>query len=262
MKFFKHFTDAHRGQSLQRLKDRHGMKGIGIYWTLVELCAEKLIKTDSEEYTAEHCTFSFHHRYIKDTLETHQLKNLLMYLRSMHDVGLMSFECVDDVVVIHMPKLLECMDRDTKRARKQRDMSAPKNKIKNKIEDKDTDITPVAKVPVDPFGQKRFNRHKLPQAAELWNANCGELTKLNMCTSVWASKSDALLAEYGAEEFTRAVVLVASNSFLTGNSKSKWKATFSWLIKDDNLAKVLVGDYSNESSVDDMLLQMGKELAS
>ena len=83
-----------------------------------------------------------------------------------------------------------------------------------------------------------------------------------MCTSVWASKSEALLAEYGVEEFTRAVALVASNSFLTGNSKSKWKATFSWLIKDDNLAKVLVGDYSNESSVDDMLLQMGKELAS
>lgn len=262
MKFFKHFTDAHRGQSIQRLKDRHGMKGVGIYWTLVELCAEKLIKDDAEEFTVEHCNFTFHHRYIRDTLETHQLKNLLMYLRSMSDVGLMSFECVGDVISICMPKLLECMDRDTKRARKPRGDSAPKKKNKDKEEDKDIDITPAAKVPVDPFGQKRHNRHQLPPAAEIWNSNCGDLIKLTMCTSTWAIKSNALLAEYGAEEFARGVRLIASNSFLTGNSKSKWKATFSWLIKDDNLAKVLVGDYANETSVEDMLAQLEKEMAS
>lgn len=154
MKFFKHFTDAHRGQSIQRLKDRHGMKGVGIYWTLVELCAEKLIKDDAEEFTVEHCNFTFHHRYIRDTLETHQLKNLLMYLRSMSDVGLMSFECIDDVIVISMPKLLECMDRDAKRARTKRAASAPKKKNKDKEEDKEKEedicSEPSNLVPIKP----------------------------------------------------------------------------------------------------------------
>jgi hypothetical protein len=36
-----------------------------------------------------------------------------------------------------MPKLLECLDRDSKRARPERDASAPKNKSKNKRKNKE-----------------------------------------------------------------------------------------------------------------------------
>ena len=44
MKFFKHFTDAHRGKSLNQLRDRLGWAALAKYWTFVEICAEKLEK--------------------------------------------------------------------------------------------------------------------------------------------------------------------------------------------------------------------------
>lgn len=141
MKFFKHFVDAHRGKSLQRLlrgkdKDR-GLKAIGVYWTIVELCAEKMAKKDEEVFTDAHCHFEFDLEYIRDTLGLHQTATCLMYVRCLTDVGLMSATCKDDVLSIYMPKLLECLDRDAKRARIVRDPCAPKNKKKIKEEDEE-----------------------------------------------------------------------------------------------------------------------------
>lgn len=111
------------------------MKAIGMYWVLVELCAEKMIKNKEEEYTEEHCRFEFDARYLRDTLGLHQTSTVSMYLRCYADVGLMSVECSDDVCSIYMPKLLECMDRDAKRARAERDPAAPKRKSKRKKEE-------------------------------------------------------------------------------------------------------------------------------
>jgi hypothetical protein len=114
-----------------------------------------------------------------------------------------------------------------------------------------------SKPPIDPFFNKRFDNTKLPQVAEIWNEHCGDkLTKLSMTTKAWNRASDALLDDYSPEQVTAAIKSIAENKFLTGGSRSKWKATFSWLIKGDNLAKVLVGDYDNEQSVDNMLSAM------
>jgi len=132
LKFFKHFTDSHRGKSMLAVKRKLGTKGIGAYWILVELCAEKLDKGAAELFDESHCSFEFDTEYLRDTLQTHQLKNLEMYLRCYGDVGLMSHQSIDDVTTIYMPKLLECLDRDSKRARTQRDHSAPKIKSKRK----------------------------------------------------------------------------------------------------------------------------------
>ena len=145
MKFFKHFTDAHRGKSLQLLRRKfsrgdHGLKAVGIYWTLVELCAEKMEKSRDEEFTDAHCNFEFSLKYLRDTLGTHQTKNCVMYLQCLHDVCLMSVQCSDDVCTIYMPKLLECIDRDSNRTRTGRALDAPK--IKNKIKIKNIKADP------------------------------------------------------------------------------------------------------------------------
>lgn len=117
------------------------------------------------------------------------------------------------------------------------------------------------KPPEDPFFKNRFDRHSLNRAAEIWNESCGSLVKITMLTQRWDTQSRTLIDEYGEDEFRRAVELVSQSSFLTGNSKGKWRATFSWLIKDDNLAKVLSGDYDSQSSVAAMIAELEKELA-
>lgn len=116
------------------------------------------------------------------------------------------------------------------------------------------------KPPEDPFFKKPFNRHELNRAAQIWNESCGGLTQINMLTKTWVEKSEKLIADYGEDDFKKAVISVSQNKFLTGNSKSKWRATFSWLIKDENLAKVLVGDYDTEVGVSSMLEALKREL--
>ena len=112
----------------------------------------------------------------------------------------------------------------------------------------------------DPFFNRRFDRKALPRAAELWNQYCGPLTKLSGTCNLWNKISNEMLAEYGEDDFVAGVTKAATNPFLTGNSKSKWKATFSWIISKDHLAKVLAGDYDSENSVSSMLEQLKKEL--
>lgn len=260
MKFFKHFTDAHRGQSLQLLKKRHGYAAKGRYWDLVEICAEKLEKESTEEFTEEHCTFAFAKPYLASSLGFANLKQLLSYLQAIAELGLCSFEDQGEVVLCSMPKLLESLDRDAKRARHERDTAAPKkkNKIKNKEEDKDKESIAPKAPPTDPFFRQKFDNKKLPRVAEIWNEHCGPLTKLVMTTPNWNRACEAITAHYCDDQITTAVRSMAENKFLTGGSKSKWKATFSWLIKEngDNIAKVLNGDYDNEQSVSAMLAGM------
>ena len=39
-----------------------------------------------------------------------------------------------------------------------------------------------------------------------------------------------------------------ASDFLKGGNSSNWSATFDWLIKDANMAKVLDGNYSNRAA--------------
>lgn len=139
MKFFKHFTDAHRGKSLQQLKRRFGFDGIGRYWTFIELCAEKMTKEQASEFTEEHCVFEFERSYLMLSLGYANLKQASSYLQAMAELGLCSVEAQGELYRCSVPKLLECMDRDSKRARQERAAGAPKKKIKKKIKDKEED---------------------------------------------------------------------------------------------------------------------------
>lgn len=107
---------------------------------------------------------------------------------------------------------------------------------------------------------EKFNRKKLPRAAELWNANCGSLTKLMGTCRLWNKISDEVIAEYGEDGFVEGVKKAAGNTFLTGGGSRKWKATFSWIISKDHLAKVLAGDYDTDSGVVSMIEQLRKDL--
>lgn len=266
MKFFKHFVDAHRGSSLQILRQKYGMAAVGRYWTFVELCAEKMNKERDEEYTEHHTTFAFAKPYLTSSLGYANLKQASSYLEALAELGLCSTQDMGDVWACSMPKLLECIDRDAKRARPERGRAAPKNKNQEKEKEidkegeKDKEKNAQSAPPPEPFFQKRFNPKDLPTVGEIWNSGCSPLTKITMTTRTWNVRSDVLLADYGPEEIRRAVALVSSNAFLTGANRRKWKATFAWFINAENFGKVLNGDYNSESGVESMLEQLKKEL--
>jgi hypothetical protein len=58
----------------------------------------------------------------------------------------------------------------------------------------------------------------------------------------------ARLNKYSLEDIQRVFDLAEASDFLKGNNARNWSATFDWLMKDTNIAKVLDGNYNNKST--------------
>lgn len=57
----------------------------------------------------------------------------------------------------------------------------------------------------------------------------------------------ARLKNYTPDDFRTLFSKAEASSFLKGKNNSNWSATFDWLIKDSNMAKVLDGNYDDKS---------------
>ena len=56
----------------------------------------------------------------------------------------------------------------------------------------------------------------------------------------------ARLNTYSLEDFKTVFENAEASSFLKGSNDRNWTATFDWLIKDSNMAKVLEGNYADK----------------
>ncbi len=149
MQFFKHFTDAHRGKSLLYIKRKLGMAGVGMYFFLVEMCAEKLTKREEETYTEAHCNFKLDRQEVVHVLGT-KWSRIEYVLSTYQEAGLLRAECNEHLISIFMPKILEYLDRDARRARAARGQAAPKRKREEKEEYiPQKEIEPLAEGPID-----------------------------------------------------------------------------------------------------------------
>ncbi len=119
---------------MQSIQNDLGHKGHSVWWILVELCAEKLEKPKNGGFDAASFKFVFNQRFLRRELRISGAK-VTQYLHKFATLSLLSCTLVKDEWHLEMPKLLESLDRDTRRARHERATSAPKIKIKNKDKD-------------------------------------------------------------------------------------------------------------------------------
>lgn len=70
------------------------------------------------------------------------------------------------------------------------------------------------------------------------------------CTSLSDARKKAIKARfasgYNVEDFKALFTKAEASSFLKGKNDRSWSATFDWLIKDTNMAKVLDGNYDDK----------------
>lgn len=139
MRWFKHFTDNHRGRSVQDLLDNLGHTGL-CYFLLMEICAEKLEKTPDRTLEDADCSFRFHQRVVRQNLRISPAK-LERLLGVCQANGLLSFQFIGNELEIKMPMLLELLDYDSKKSRQRRASVAPGSRL-DTYTDKDTDTEP------------------------------------------------------------------------------------------------------------------------
>ena len=75
-------------------------------------------------------------------------------------------------------------------------------------------------------------------------------TSFPCCTIMNESRKKMIRARlrsgYTVEDFTRVFIKAENSSFLKGANSRNWTATFDWLIKDGNMAKVLDGNFDDK----------------
>ena len=112
------------------------------------------------------------------------------------------------------------------------------NKQKQKQEKSNTDVLPEKN---DAFSEQ------IATIRELYNSICGSYPRQEKLSE--AKKKtirESLESGYTVEDFKRLFEMAESSDFLKGRNNKGWSAKFDWLIKADNMAKVLKGNYANK----------------
>ena len=80
----------------------------------------------------------------------------------------------------------------------------------------------------------------------LYNSICVSYPSLRTLSEQRKKAIKARLKVYTIDDFKTLFEKAEASDFLKGSNGSNWSATFDWLIKDANMAKVLDGNYDNK----------------
>ena len=82
--------------------------------------------------------------------------------------------------------------------------------------------------------------------ADMYNEICISFPRLKALSDARKKAIKARLNTYSIEDFRLAFEKAEASPFLKGANDRNWTATFDWLIKDSNMAKVLDGNYDDK----------------
>lgn len=85
------------------------------------------------------------------------------------------------------------------------------------------------------------------QIKDLYNATCVSFPRLTVLSDNRKKAIKARLHTYTVEQFKQMFEMAEQSDFLKGANNRNWSANFDWLIKDSNFAKVLEGNYNNNT---------------
>ena len=84
------------------------------------------------------------------------------------------------------------------------------------------------------------------QIADLYNSLCPSYPSIRSLSEARKKAIRARLHTYTVDDFRTLFEKAEASEFLKGGNARNWSATFDWLIKDANMAKVLDGNYDNK----------------
>jgi predicted phage replisome organizer len=83
------------------------------------------------------------------------------------------------------------------------------------------------------------------QIADMYNGTCVSFPRLTKLSESRKKAIRARFNQYTIEDFKQMFEFAEESDFLKGSNGRNWTATFDWMIKDSNMAKILDGNYKN-----------------
>ena len=82
----------------------------------------------------------------------------------------------------------------------------------------------------------------------MYNDICMSFPRVTTLSDARKKSIRARLNTHTIDDFKTLFEKAEQSTFLKGGNNRNWTATFDWLIKDSNMAKVLDGNYDNHGS--------------
>lgn len=123
--------------------------------------------------------------------------------------------------------------------------SAPEIEIENKDRDRDKDRAIEEQEAEIPDGIS-LAPASCKEVIDLYNTICISYPKVKSLSDSRKKAIKARLRSYSLDDFKVLFEKAEASSFLKGGNGRDWSATFDWLIKDSNIAKVLDGNYDDK----------------
>lgn len=82
---------------------------------------------------------------------------------------------------------------------------------------------------------------------DLFNSICHSYPAIRSISEARKKAINARLKVYTLDDFKTLFEKAEASNFLKGSNNKNWSATFDWLIKDSNMAKVIEGNYDNRT---------------
>lgn len=120
-------------------------------------------------------------------------------------------------------------------------ISSPEIEIKKEIEIKiEKEIEKPISADAEPLPVSRV--------AELYNQICTSYPQVRSLSEARKKAIKARLRVYSLDDIKTVFEKAEASDFLRGGNARNWTASFDWLLKDANMAKVLDGNYDNKNS--------------
>ena len=126
-----------------------------------------------------------------------------------------------------LPENSHVMSRDSHATDKDKEEDIDKEREKEKIKEKEN--------------------ISYQQIADLYKSLCPSYPSIRSLSEARKKAIRARLRTYTVDDFRTLFEKAEASEFLKGGNARNWSATFDWLIKDANMAKVLDGNYDNKS---------------
>lgn len=182
-----------------------------------------------------------------------------MALKTFEGFGMI--EIIDGVITIPNWNKHQTLDAYEKKKQRDRLYQAERRANQRALIEKSSDTSPDKSSDVafseedkdidkDKELEKEIHKEKTDCKAivELYNTICVSFPTVKALSEARKKAIRARLNVYTINDFKTLFENAESSSFLKGGNDRNWTATFDWLIKDSNMAKVLDGNYSDKKS--------------
>lgn len=247
MKFQRDFFKSLRIKKLRRLAG-------GDTFTIIYLKLQLLSITDGGYLWYKHVLENFAEEMAEEIDE--DVENVALTIQYLINSGLM--EQQDDE--FFLPYAADNIGSETASAQRVRDYRERKKEEKllqcnttvtevqqlcnTEIEiDKEIDIEISSKEDMS-----KSTRVDYQSIVEKYNSICVSYPKIKTLSDARKKAIKARLNTYTLDDLFKVFEKAQQSDFLKGNNNRNWTATFDWLLKDSNFAKVLDGNYDNKGS--------------